>query len=55
MVVVPGVYDSCHHGTTAPWYTFPEAQWRIVPVYAIRTIHWEYCAFLICGYVAGSL
>ena len=49
MVVVPGVYDSCPHGTTAPWYTFPEAQWTIVPAYALNTIHWEYCAFLICG------
>lgn len=38
MVVVPGVYDSCPHGTTAPRYTFPEAQWMIVPVYAIRAL-----------------
>lgn len=43
-----GVYDSCPHGTAAPWFTFPEAQWMIVLVYALHYSLGILCILNMC-------
>lgn len=33
-----GVYDSCPHGTAAPWFTFPEVQWTVYALHYLLGI-----------------
>ena len=46
VLMIIGVYDSCPHGTAAPWFTLPEAQWNMdelcTPLFIGNIMHFEY-------------